>query len=111
MDKPAREALKARIDRQLFGEIWQNLCRLFAYVDELEAAVASYPRTKDGVLPKVGDSIFESGYRSVDEHKVKLIGHTQYEHEDAIIAVEECYSTYDSARAELDTRIAQNEAN
>lgn len=110
MDKPAREALKARIDRQLFGDIWQELCRLLAYVDELEAAIASYPRTKDGVLPTVDGSVFEAGYRSVDEHKVRLIGHTRYDFEDAIVAVEDCHSTYDAARAELDARIAQNEA-
>lgn len=36
MDKPAREALKARIDREMFGGTWQELCLLLAYVDDLE---------------------------------------------------------------------------
>jgi len=110
MDNPAREALKARIDRQLFGEVWQELCRLLAYVDDLEAAVASYQRTKDGVLPTVGGSIFEAAWRSVEQHEVRLIGYTEYDNEDAIVAVEDCFSTYDAARAELDARIAQSEA-
>jgi len=108
MDNPAREALKARIDRQLFGEVWQELCRLMAYVDDLEAAVASYPRTKDGVLPAVGASIFEAGWRSVEQHEVRLIGHTGYDDYDCIVAVEDCHSTYDAARAELDARIKEN---
>jgi len=138
MDKPAREALKARIDRQLFGDIWQELCSLLAYVDaledklqvtdelfnaacndiadlqaareKLEAAVESYPRTKDGVLPTVGGSVFEAGWRSVEEHKVRLHGYTRYEFDEAIAAVEDCFSTYDAARAELDARQAQSEA-
>lgn len=110
MDKPAREALKARIDRQLFGDIWQELCRLLAYVDELEAAVASYPRTKDGVLPTIGGSVFEACWNSIAEHMVRLHGYTPYEFEEAIVAVEDCYSTYDAARAELDARQARSEA-
>lgn len=111
MDKPAREALKARIDRELFGVLWVDICNLLAYVDALEAAVASYPRTEDGVLPAVGASIFEAGWRSVEQHEVRLIGYTEYDNEDAIVAVEDCLSTYDAARAELDARIAQSEAN
>ena len=110
MDKPAREALKSRIDRELFGVLWVDICRLLTYVDELEAAVASYPRTKDGVLPTVGGSVFEAGWRSVEEHKVRLHGYTRYEFEEAIVAVEDCFSTYDAARAELDARQAQSEA-